>query len=80
MGELRRVRRGNSARLPSVWAERVTLAAFHPVDATGGGRNFSDHSVNLGEQVLRNRNLGRLERDMARGADDLRADLDQLFP
>ena len=35
--------------------ERVTLAAFHPVDAAGGGRNLSDHSANLGERVVRNR-------------------------
>ena len=53
--------------------ERVTLAAVYSVDATGGGRNLSDHSENLGEQVLRNRDLGHLERDMARVADDLRA-------
>ena len=34
------------------------LRPFCPVDATGGGRNLSDHSVNLGEQVLRSRDLG----------------------
>ena len=33
-----------------------------------------DHSHNLGEQVLRNRDLGHLERDRARAADDLRSE------
>src|SRR5208337_1905072 len=49
------------------------------VDATGEVRNLNDHSVILGERVLRNRDLGHLERDSARVGDDLRADLDQLF-
>ncbi len=35
--------------------------------------------MNPGEQVLRNRDLGHPERDSARAAGDLRADLDQLF-
>ncbi len=74
------VRRRHGACLPSVWVERVTLAAFHPVDATGGGRNLSDHSVNLGEQGLRDRDLGHPERDSARVADDLCADLGPKQP
>jgi hypothetical protein len=39
-----------------------------------GGRNDRRGSVQSGEQVLRNRDRGHLERDSARVADDLRAD------
>ena len=41
---------------------------------------FRDHSKNLREQIFRNRYLGHLERDVARMADNLRADFDQLLP
>src|SRR5208337_4142610 len=46
------------------------LAAFHPVDATGGGLDLSDDTMNLGEQALRNRDAAHLEcGHSARGRD-----------
>jgi hypothetical protein len=40
---------------------------------------FGDQPQNVGEEVSWNRDLCHLERDIAFVADDLRADLDQLF-
>jgi hypothetical protein len=38
-----------------------------------------DQRQDLGEHLSRHRDLGHLERDLARVADDLGADLDQLL-
>ena len=38
-----------------------------------------DHAQDVGEELARYEDLGHLERDIARMADNLRADLDQLF-
>jgi hypothetical protein len=40
---------------------------------------FRDQPQDIGEQTSRNRDLGHLEGDIAAVADDLRADLDQLY-
>ena len=38
-----------------------------------------DSAEDVGEQVMRDSDLGHLEDDVATVADDLRADLDELF-
>jgi hypothetical protein len=40
---------------------------------------FRDEPQNVGEEVSGDRDVGHLEGDVAAVADDLRADLDQLF-
>ena len=59
--------------------ERVTTEAHYAVDVTRRRPQFRDQPQDVGEQVSRNGDLGHLEGDIAAVADDLRADLDQLF-
>ena len=46
----------------------------------GSSSQIIDQAQDFPEQFLRHGNLGQLERDVPAMADDLGADLDQLFP